>query len=144
MSKKTSESTRQSKAFKAWYDSKGATYNEARRQKYHTDKERREKARLQAAEYRQSVKETGKLPELRRGLYTISHLAAVLRISMQTVRNWEAKGMIPKTNQPGKHRLYTPEQVRLLLQLLKLPLKTEDDQIKFDHFHTLVFQRWDE
>jgi hypothetical protein len=68
----------------------------------------------------------------------------VLRISAQTVRNWEARGMIPKPNHPGKHRLYSAEQVLLLLWLIRLPLETEDEHVEFEHFRTLVFQRWNE
>jgi hypothetical protein len=79
MIKSTSESTLQNQMFKAWHARNGAKFNEARREKYRTDGARREKARFQAAKYRQSVRETGKLPELRHGLYTVSHLAAVLR-----------------------------------------------------------------
>jgi hypothetical protein len=144
MTQKTSESTTQKEAFRAWYDRNRRAFNAARRQKYLTDRARREKARSQAAKYRQSVRETGKLPALRRGLFTVSHLAAVLGVSAQTVRNLEAKEIIPKASHPGKHRLYSAEQVSLLQQLMKIPLKTEDDQIRFDHFRIVVFQRWNE
>lgn len=134
------ERARQRSSFNAWYDRNAASYNAERKRRYHEDPEIREEARLAAANYRKRVAEGGvELPALRGGLYTSARVAALLGISTQTLRNWEARGMIPKPTLPGKHRLYTKRQVELLSALIAAETRSE-----FEIARTNLFVEWEE
>lgn len=42
---------------------------------------------------------------------SIGQVAAELGVSTQTVRDWEAQGLIRSVRMPGKHRRFTREQL---------------------------------
>ena len=51
---------------------------------------------------------------------TIKEAAKLLGVTPLTLRNWEKKGkLIPYRHPINNYRLYTPEQIRLLLQRIE-------------------------
>lgn len=141
MQSMTDERSRQNSSFNSWYGRKSQEYNKDRRERYQTDPAFREKARLQAAAYRQRLRnENFPVPERRKGLNTSTRVAALLKVSTQTLRNWEAKGVIPKASNGGKHRLYTDHQVALLESFFEI-IRAEPDS--YEAYHTVIFNVWD-
>lgn len=133
------ERTRQNDSFNAWYSRRKASYNEERRERYQQDSEFRERARLQAAKYRQRIRDDNHIPDRRQGLSTSTRVAALLKVSTQTLRNWEARGVIPKTTQGGKHRLYTDHQVGVLESFFEI---IRADPSSYEAYHTIIFNIW--
>lgn len=141
--------------FKAWYDSNSQSFNKDRRKRYDTDPEyrarvletnrlsrqrRREAAKLERAAESAAIKV--KMPhkpwkevevptkggEETTKLYSIGALARALNRSVQVIRLWEKKGVIPETplrNDKGD-RLYTPEDVSRIHELLKAQNRLDD------------------
>lgn len=139
MDSMTTERARSS--FNGWYDRNAEAYNAERRRRYQVDAEVREKARKAAAEYRRRVSGgTGELPALRNGLHTSARVAAALGVSTQTLRNWEARGLIPEPSISSKHRLYTEGQVNLLKKMVE----ASDSRAEFEVARTNLFVEWED
>lgn len=118
-----------------WYHNHSEEYNEARRKRYASNDEIREKAKERARSYRAQrrngtelnaeplyrfVNEKGPCPYgegLRIPVFTTGHIAQVIGSTPQMLRNWEQKGWIPDSMFPDKHRLYTQHQVQLIVGL---------------------------
>jgi hypothetical protein len=130
------ERTRQNDSFRAWYDRNGTSYNVARQERYKVDPVIRARARLNAALYRKRVRDEGYVPPPRQGLFTSAGVAAVLKISTQTLRNWEGKGLIPHATHGGKRRRYTATQLKLLQWLLEVRDAVADAR------RVIVFEQW--
>ena len=105
--------TRQQAVFKSWYDRNRQAFNDKRRKRYRQDPEARLIAQQSAAAYRTRPRGDEE-PERREGLWTTTGVAYQLGISAQTLRNWEARGLIPVASYGVKHRLYSTGQVELL------------------------------
>lgn len=105
-----------------WYHANKEEYNEKRRQRYAEDKEIRERARQRAADYRKrSPKVTRQLTRILNGktvnVYSTGQVADRIGRTPQMLRNWEANGLIPESIFEGKQRLYTKQQVDLIVYL---------------------------
>jgi len=118
-----------------WYHNHSEEYNEARRQRYADDDDIREKAKERARSYRARRRNGTELISepmyrfvnkngpcaygegLKIHVYTTGHIAQVIGSTPQMLRNWELKGWIPDSIFPDKHRLYTDEQVGLIIGL---------------------------
>lgn len=125
-------------SFNAWYSRNADDFNAKRRQRYHEDPTLRIKARTQAAAYRKAQAEAGTLPE-QRGLFnTSARVAALVGISTQTLRNWEARYLIPRATHGQAHRLYTPHQTSLLMAMAEV----SDNPAQFAQARRAVFMHW--
>ena len=109
-----------------WYGDNRDEYNALRRARYANNPSAREKARLRASSYRESIN-TGmqvvrKVTREYEGKNVIvlstGQVAEMLDRTPQMLRNWERDGLIPKTVFPDTHRYYTKRQARLLVTLL--------------------------
>lgn len=124
--------------FKKWYERNKKKFNADRKKKYQANAELRAKARQAAAEYR--TRTSGDEPEKRNGLFTAPGAAFEIGVSAQTLRNWEAKGLIPASSHGDKHRLYTPYQVQLMTHVYKaVNDKRLDD---YSDVINYVFRHW--
>jgi len=124
-------------SFQQWYQANGERLNEKRKARYHADPEYREKVLKQNQESRAKRKEEArKQPRPPRPpqpsrlerpiemevegvvqrVFTTGAVAKQLGCSVQTLRQWEAKGVIPETPLRAEHgssrdRLYTAQMV---------------------------------
>lgn len=124
-------------SFNNWYAKNAADFNAKRRARYHADPTVRFNARVRAAQYRQRGAE---LPDQRDGFNTSARVASQLNISPQTLRNWEARYLIPKARYGNRHRLYTDFQVELLRDMVAHPIHSEE----FKEARRAVFRLWEE
>lgn len=124
-------------SFNNWYAKNAANFNNKRRQRYHADSKVREAARARAAEYRQRASD---VPEQRDGLNTTARVAVALGISPQTLRNWEARHLIPRATFGSRHRLYSDHQVVLLKPLTHFPHNSD----KFKDVRREAFLHWND
>lgn len=136
------ESVRQRSSHASWYARHAEEHNARRQERYANDADVRQKARAQAARYRKKVAAEGLLPRLRDGLYTTARVAAILVVSAQTLRNWEAKGSIPKATNGGKQRLYTEHQVTLLAAWAQA--ERDGDRLQKEQARQGLFGLWTE
>lgn len=124
-------------SFNAWYERHAESFNEERKQKYASDPELRERARVAAKDYRQRRSARTDIPDTNKaGLSTSSRVAAILGITRQTLMNWEGRGLVPRPQ--GKHRLYTEKQVDLLEDLHQ-SLNTPD----LESAKSELWQQWE-
>jgi hypothetical protein len=107
------QESNQRDSFRQWYNRNATAYNQERQRRYSSDPDARIAAQLRASEYRERVR-NGHVPKAKNGLYSTAFVALYLSVSTQTIRNWEAKGLIPKAIHGGKRRLYTWAQLLLL------------------------------
>ncbi len=127
-------------SFNSWYERKGEEYNAQRRKRYQDNPELRAKARQQAAIYRQTIRNEDHGPYgMRDDFYTTTGVADILGISNQTLRNWESKHLIPKATYGDKHRLYSQDQVDLLVTMVN----ASGDSDNFNHARRILFSQWD-
>lgn len=108
--------------FKQWYERNKETYNHKRKLRYQSDPNVRAKAIMDArrarAENRFGTREPQ--PTLREvngkevQVFRMGDVVAATKRGEKTIRVWEQQGLIPKPSIPGKHRLYTAQQVKLL------------------------------
>lgn len=124
--------------FKNWYERHGAAFNAERRARYKNDPQLRRRAQEAATRYRTQTVLRGEEPERREGLWTTAGVAYQLGVSPQTLRNWEARGLIPKATHGGKHRLYSIQQVQLLASFHSWLMA------KHDHLSDYVFAHWND
>lgn len=113
---------RNRESVRRWYSSHSEEYNTKRRDRYSKDQSIREKAQLRAKTYRESKRSGRKIErEVYRTLngtteqvYTSGQVAEIIGRTPQMLRNWQSNGWIPQPTIPGKHRLYTENQVQLI------------------------------
>jgi len=128
---------RRSSSFGAWYSTNAEDFNRLRRERYQANPALRQVARARAAAYRQRVSDS--IPEQRDGLNTTARVAYYLGISPQTLRNWEARYLIPKARYGNAHRLYTDRQMELLKAMTEVSISTA----AFADARRAVFRLWD-
>jgi len=135
--------------FQEWYRDNGDKLNESRRDRYHTDPEYREKVLQQNREARKRRRQAALLlrKKKRAGakirpsqnwksinvelkgedgkpvvtkMFTIGAVAKALDCSVQALRLWEKKGIIPETEYRYSKgdRLYTKEQIEMYRDIL--------------------------
>lgn len=124
-------------SFNDWYARNATDFNAKRRLRYQENPEVRFNARVRAASYRQRALST--IPEQRDGLNTSARVASQLKISPQTLRNWESRYLIPKARYGNAHRLYTDRQIELLREMVAHPTNSEE----FKNARRAVFKLWD-
>lgn len=115
-------------SFNKWYAEHGTAYNTARKNRYHTDPEYRERVLERQRRQRQSrpVAQEEHRPQFRTvggvevEVFRIGQVVAQVGRSEKTIRNWEASGWIPKPTVEGSHRYYTGNQVALIGELSAL------------------------
>ena len=113
---------RNRESVRRWYRSHSEEYNTKRRDRYSKDPSIREKAQLRAKLYRDSKRNGRAIErELYRTVngsnvqvYTSGQVAEIIGRTPQMLRNWQSNGWIPQPSIPGKHRLYTDNQVDLI------------------------------
>jgi hypothetical protein len=128
--------------FNSWYIRHSAKYNKSRSKRYKTDAEFREKARANAAAYRESVKEKGiQIKKTPAGRYSSAVVAGLLDVSTQTLRNWELRGRIPVAVYGGKKREYTPAQLKLIRASVEADRKGCPDA---ERVRAVMFAQWDD
>jgi DNA-binding transcriptional regulator YiaG len=126
-----------SSSFGAWYETNADDFNAKRRERYQADPTLRSLARARAAAYRQRMSDS--IPDQREGLNTTARVAYYLGISPQTLRNWEARYLIPKARYGNAHRLYTDRQMELLKAMSEHPTNT----LAFAEARRALFRLWD-
>ena len=108
-----------------WYGENREDYNALRRQRYAANREARQKARERAARYRSeehTIERTltrelnGKTVEV----FSTGQVADAMGRTPQMLRNWENANLIPTSSFPDKHRLYTKQQMRMIISLEKI------------------------
>lgn len=124
-------------SFNDWYARNAADFNAKRRERYHSDPQSRALARARAASYRERAYST--VPEQRDGMNTSARVASQLKISPQTLRNWEARLLIPKARYGNAHRLYTDHQINLLRSMVAHPTSSPE----FKDARRMMFKFWD-
>jgi DNA-binding transcriptional MerR regulator len=144
-SSRSSQDSQEGFDFKEWYEENGEALNKSRRNRYQTDpeyrqrvldanRESREKRRKKEREEKfkerqaQKLRDTDKqsykvvtagVGEATSRLFSIGAVAKTLGCSVQAVRIWEKRGLLPETplkNTKGD-RLYTEEQVTFIHDL---------------------------
>lgn len=110
--------------FGNWYGRNKERLAERRKRRYREDPEYREKIlahkRAKGREERAAIapyvrKVVGKKEIL---LLRIGDAAERVGVTAMTLRDWEERGLIPKSAFPWKHRYYTDHQVDLLSQFV--------------------------
>lgn len=140
--------------FSKWYEQHKTDLNKSRRDKYATDPEHRKHVRelnaasrarrkeeeeqeLSAAEAARRIAEPARdwkefevdLPDGSKGLaFTVGALASATRRSIQSIRAWEAKGVIPPPDarSPKGDRLYTIALIEKIVQDLEAAGRLKD------------------
>lgn len=114
-------------AYKRWYRKNAAAFNLARKAKYHNDPEVRATAIERQRAQREKNKDRPRNPDQLREVggkqvkvVRIGELCAMVDRFEKTIRNWEARGYIPKPTVPGTHRYYTMNQVSLIREFSDL------------------------
>jgi len=113
---------RQRKTYRKWYESKGAGYNDKRKERYANDPEYRDRIKAQARETRERRKARGGVQEtsvIRDGVevYRVSAAAELLGKSPDALRSWMRKGWVPE-NTEQVHRCYRKPQIKLMQRLV--------------------------
>lgn len=131
----TSRTERSLASVRRWYATHREEYSELRKQRYADNPKYRKLARQRAIAYREArrkgLKVSRTLTRMVNGVpvevFTSGYVADKLKCSPQLIRNWEARGWIPKPLFSDKHRLYTARQV----ELMKLMVETMRTQSKY-------------
>jgi hypothetical protein len=143
--------------FKAWYNANREEFLARRRARYNSDPEVRERQRKAAKRWKleHPQKSAGSMRKINGTVTPVLRISAVAKIldrTVLTLRQWEQKGWVPAASQSqGRHRTYTPHQVKLLVKLaafLDEHSYAVRNSSKLKHqFSDLVQQikeRWDE
>lgn len=96
--------------FKRWYEKHKETFNEERRDRYHSDPEYRQRVIEYAKVSRQRAKGRPKPPKK---WWSISEAAEAAATSVAALRYWESKKFVPRPD-VGTVRRYTMHQIALL------------------------------
>lgn len=121
--------------FNSWYEKNKDDYNAKRRERYQRDKGYRRKALKNSRRYRDEGaigrQNERNMVRVFNGeeveVFTISAVAEQVGRTAQTIRKWEARGMIPKPVFKSRTRLYTQHQINLLILFAEKFPKMWDD-----------------
>ena len=112
-------------AYDKWYKANRIAYNKARRDKYNSDKDARDKAVKKQRDYR--VRTAGvpkmhfrKLNGKKVEVFRIGEVSKAVGRDEQTIRKWEKAGIIPPPSVEGTHRYYTLKQINLMTEVADL------------------------
>lgn len=119
---------REPKTFKMWYTVNKDKLSEKRKQLYHSDPEYRKKNNETSAKWRKEHPAPSRAGESRfkkyKGatieVFRITAVAEMIGRSDQTIRGWEADGVIPKPLIESAHRYYTKKQIMLMRELAEI------------------------
>lgn len=77
-------------------------------------------------------------------LFPISELANALGRTTQTVRKWEANGVIPKAifRDKSKKRLYSREQIELIVKVAEEENIRQGEALERTNFSKRIFAKW--
>lgn len=110
--------------FQQWYSKleNRDSLNKRRRERYAKDKKYRTKALAATRDWR---KRNPVVPVKKPKTYlTISEFSAAVGCDPQTIRDLEAKGMLPPAGGPKSHRRYLKKHVKLVKPLISYRAKT--------------------
>jgi DNA-binding XRE family transcriptional regulator len=127
------------KRYREYYSKNSGVINSRRKKRYREDPEYRKKAIKSATNWFKNNKKakskgstrtvlikSGQLSEDPTGsvsvtipVFRVHEVAKLVGISSQTLRSWERKEWVPKPSIKGIHRVYTMDQVKLILHLKK-------------------------
>lgn len=109
--------------FKQWYAKNKDELNAARKERYHSDPEYRQKI-IERQKIARHKKPRPVTPIERRSfreidgkktqVFRIGAVCEYAGCSERTLRGWEQDGLIPPPTIPGRHRVYTEHQALLL------------------------------
>lgn len=114
--------------FKKWYEKNKGKLSEKRMARYKEDAAYREKNVARTAKRRENFPEPSRAGESRvkevNGkpveAFRISEVGAMIGIGIQTIRGWEASGIIPTPSVKSVHRFYSTMQITLMKELADL------------------------
>lgn len=125
MTIKADASAEAKESYRKWYADNAEEHNAKRRAKYNPTKEELRSRAKKARAHRKS-KDTHyeEMQVLYKGKsirgYRIGHIAHLIDKPTHTIEYWENLGYIPKHTLPYVQRVYTQEQVDLIVQLAKV------------------------
>lgn len=124
----STEVKKEPSTYGTWYERNKAALSERRRKKYQTDEDYRQNVISRQREYR-----SNNPPPSRAGksnyrlvagnkveVFRIGRVGEIIGRTDQTIRDWEASGLIPKPSVESAHRYYTKKQVQMLKELADL------------------------
>lgn len=111
--------------YQKWYAVNKERLSVRRKQLYNSNPELREKIKERQKRYRESNPSRSKAGQTKvrmidgkdHVVHRIGEAAVLISRDEQTIRNWEAKGLIPRPSVPGVHRYYTATQISLMCEL---------------------------
>lgn len=114
--------------FKKWYSTNKESLSDTRKARYKNDAAYREEVLERQRKYREDHPTPSRAGESRiktvNGkkveVFRITEAGTMIGRCDQTLRDWEAKGIIPKPTVQSAHRYYTKFQVTLLKELADL------------------------
>lgn len=147
---------------KGYYERNKEKLSEARKKKYHEDKEHREKIKENSREYRERNRKLegfvgdlrgrkkGPLPPMEHEIngkkvkvYTTGYMARYLGMATSTLRSWIKKGLIPETGIWISNRRYWTRQMMDAVKTAIEQCSTEKvGQYKNSQFSELVMSNW--
>lgn len=146
--------------YKKWYQRNKERLNERRRKRYQNDPSYRAKQKAMSKRWYQkergepvvyvpkdcrvvkTKKRDGTEVDLR--LYTVGKLAGTLGVTIQTIRNWENRGLIPITPiRLSKWRLYSQPMINVVASAYKKRGHFSGKEINGRSLFDDVSQGWD-
>ena len=107
-------------AFAKWYETHKEEFNAKRRARYAKDSDYRDRQLTGTRDWRKAEREK-KIAEAKAELgvvtMSIGEAAHYIGRDIQSIRSWEKKSYIPRTDDGKGYRIYTPDQVNLMSQL---------------------------
>lgn len=111
--------------FREWYATNKAVVNAKRQKKYEEDEAYRLSTLARAAAWREQNPAASRAGASRFKVvkgkeveaFRITEVGKMIGRSDQTIRDWEARGLIPRPTIESAHRYYTKHQVKLLQEL---------------------------
>lgn len=130
--------SREKSAFKAWYEKNKDSLSEQRRRRYQADPEFREAVLARAAQWRrdnpEKVSRVGQagLKDIngrKLECFRMSEACRRIGCSDQSIRDWEASGLIPEPTVQSAHRYYTAAQIELLRDFFEFMTAVRYDKL---------------
>ncbi len=130
--------SRENSAFKAWYEKNKESLSEQRKRRYEADPEFRDAVLARAAQWRRDNPEkTSRVGQARLKeinghkveCFRMSEACRRIGCSDQSIRDWEASGLIPKPTLQSAHRYYTARQIELLGDFFKFMTSVRYDKL---------------
>ncbi len=155
LSKEKKKENNRKEAYKKWYAANKEQFNEDRRKRYKKDKSYRERALENTRTYRRcgtdkplEEKMYRKFNDKKVEVFRISKASELVGRSIQTLRQWEAAGVIPYSVFDEGHRLYTKKQIALMKRVVTLYNKyrhnTKRFPVELEKMKVLVQNKWEE